>query len=329
MRKISALILAAAMLLTLTACDGNTTSSDVGSQSDVGGQSDMSGQSTSGTSGTSGDSADGLSALPEWDYVSLVRDNYEKYFIASSSPENGLPNVSNNLIIPSLKTAVEEDGTGRMKSLLERFTSETSFSERIKLTDEILNLLCKTDAITEQNSVFSPKKLAILEGFWGTGDEFPAPTAQLTAEPLEEAYKFLTERYCMAMIGSEVLPYVDLIGSKRDDSGKYYPDMESYNKQVFEDWKSGKLTEKQLFDNALYLAYYGVMRDKDLIMLEEFREYAAANAPEALTVINTAANEASDLFSGINDVVIAKVTVNMPESDNSGASDTSGENAQS
>lgn len=326
MRKISALILAAAVLL-LTACDGTTTSYDVGSQSDVGGQFDISGQSTSGTSETSGDSADGLSAMPEWDYVSLVRDNYEKYFIASSSPENGLPNVSNNLIVPSLKTAVDEDS--RMKPLLEKFVSEASLSERIKLTDEILNLLCKTDAITEQNSVFSPKKLAILEGFWGTGDEFPAPTAQLTAEPLEEAYTFLTERYCMAMIGSEVLPYIDLIGSKRDDSGKYYPDMESYNKQVFEDWESGKLTEKQLFDNALYLAYYGVMRDKNLTMLEEFRAYAAVNAPEALAVINTAANEASDLFSGINDVVITKVTVNNPESDNSGASDISGENGQS
>ena len=320
MRKISALILAAAMLL-LTACDGNTTSSDVGSSSD------MSGQSASGTSETSGDSAGGLSALSEWDYVSLVRDNYEKYFIASSSPENGLPNVPNNLIVPSLKTAVDEDS--RMKPLLEKFVSEASLSERIKLTDEILNLLCKTDAITEQSAVFSPKKLTILEGFWGTGDEFPVPTAQLTAEPLEEAYTFLTERYCMAMIGSEVLPYIDLIGIKRDDSGKYFPDMESYNKQVFEDWGSGKLTEKQLFDNALYLAYYGVMRDKDLTMLEEFRAYAAANAPETLSVINTAANEASDLFSGINGVVITKVTVNNPESGNSNASDTSGENGQS
>lgn len=321
MRKISALILAAAMLLTLTACDGTTTSDDVG------GSSDISAPQSSVQSESSDEAANALSAMPEWDYVSLVRDNYEKYFIASSSPENGLPNVSNNLIVPSLKTAVDEDS--RMKPLLEKFVSEASLSERIKLTDEILNLLCKTDAITEQNSVFSPKKLAILEGFWGTGDEFPAPTAQLTAEPLEEAYTFLTERYCMAMIGSEVLPYIDLIGSKRDDSGKYYPDMESYNKQVFEDWESGRLTEKQLFDNALYLAYYGVMRDKNLTMLEEFRAYAAANAPEALAVINTAANEASDLFSGINDVVIAKVTVNNPESDNSGSSDTSGENSQS
>lgn len=322
MRKISALILAAAILL-LTACDGTTTSDDVG------GSSDISAPQSSVQSESSDEAANALSAMPEWDYVSLVRDNYEKYFIASSSPENGLPNVSNNLIVPSLKTAVEEDGTGKMKSLLEQFTSEKSLYERIKLTDEILNILCKTDAITEQNSVFSPKKLAILEGFWGTGDEFPAPTAQLTAEPLEEAYTFLTERYCMAMIGSEVLPYIDLIGSKRDDSGKYYPDMESYNKQVFEDWESGKLTEKQLFDNALYLAYYGVMRDKNLTMLEEFRAYAAANAPETLAVINTAANEASDLFSGINGVVITKVTVNNPESGNSNASDTSGENGQS
>lgn len=320
MRKISALILAAAVLL-LTACDGTTTSDDVG------GSSDISAPQSSVQSESSDEAANALSAMPEWDYVSLVRDNYEKYFIASSSPENGLPNVSNNLIVPSLKTAVDEDS--RMKPLLEKFVSEASLSERIKLTDEILNLLCKTDAITEQNSVFSPKKLAILEGFWGTGDEFPAPTAQLTAEPLEEAYTFLTERYCMAMIGSEVLPYIDLIGSKRNDSGKYYPDMESYNKRVFEDWESGKLTEKQLFDNALYLAYYGVMRDKNLTMLEEFRACAAVNAPEAFAVINTAANEASDLFSGINDVVIAKVTVNNPESDNSGASDTSGENGQS
>lgn len=178
MRKISALILTAAMLLTLTACDAGTSSSDVGGSSDV---SDVSDSSSTATD-SSGDSADGLSTMPEWEYVSLVRDNYEKYFIASSSPKNGLPNVSNNLIIPSLETAVEEDSTGKMRGLLEKFSAEPSLTERIKLTDEILHLLCKTDEITEQNAFFSPKKLAILEGFWGTGDKFPVPTG-LTVYP--------------------------------------------------------------------------------------------------------------------------------------------------
>lgn len=321
MRKISALILTAAMLLTLTACDAGTTTSDVGSPSDV---SDL---SSSGASDSSGDSADGLSAMPEWEYVSLVRDNYEKYFIASSSPDNGLPNVSNNLIVRSLETAVEEDSTGRMKSLLEKFSDEPSLSERIKLTDEILHLLCKTDEITEQNEFFSMKKLAILEGFWGTGDKFPEPASALTAQPLEEAYTFLTERYCLAMIGSQCLPYIDLIGSTRGDDGKYYPSMENYNKQVFEDWKSGKLTEKQLADNALYLAYYGVMRDKNLVMLNDFRDYAASNAPETLAVITTASSEAADHFSGINGVLITKNIAEVPPTYES--STTSSDNSQS
>lgn len=314
MKKISALILTVAMLLTLAACDAGKTPSD--------GSSDVSDTSSSDASDSSGDSEDGLSAMSEWDYVSLVRDNYEKYFIPSSSPKDGLPIVSNNLIVPSLETAVSEDSTGKMKSLLEKFSNEPSLSERIKLTDEILNLLCKTDEITEQNDVFSPKKLAILEKFWGTGDEFPAPIAEVTAQPLEEAYTFLTERYCMAMIGSQCLPYIDLIGSVRGEDGKYHLNMDDYNKRVFEDFKSGTLTEKQLADNVLYLAYYGVMKDKNLIMLEEFCGYAQANAPETLEIISAATNEAANLFSGINDTEITVLRLDTVPS-------TVGESSQS
>ncbi len=296
MKKISAIILTAAILLTMTGCDRAGNSSDIPDWS-VG-----SGQSSEETSSGS----DELSDMPEWEYVSLVRDNYKKYFVASSSPVDGLPNVSNNLLVRSLETAVKEDGAGKMRALLEKFSAEPSLSERVKLTDEILNLLCKTDEITKQNEFFSPKKLTILEGFWGTGDKLPEPTTELTAEPLDEAYKYLTERYCMAIIGSQVLSYVDLIGSKKGDDGKYYPNMEDYNKRVFEDYGSGKLTDKQLADNTLYLAYYGVFKDKDLTMLDEFRAYAAANSPDSLAVINAAANEAAALFSGINDVVITE-----------------------
>ncbi len=297
MKKISAIILTAAILLTMTGCDRAGNSSDTSASSVGSGQS--SGE-------TSNNDPDDLSSMPEWEYVTLVRDNYKKYFVASSSPVDGLPNVSNNLLVRSLETAVEEDASGKMRSLLEKFSREPSLSERVKLTDEILNLLCKTDEITEQNEFFSPKKLKILEGFWGTGDKLPEPTSELTGEPLEEAYKYLTERYCMAIIGSQILPYVDLIGSKKGDDGKYYPDMEEYDKRVFEDYGSGKLTGKQLADNALYLAYYGVFKDKDLTMLDEFRGYAAANSPDSLAVINAAVKEAAALFSGINDVVITE-----------------------
>ncbi len=297
MKKISAIILTAAILLTMTGCDRAGSSSDAPDSSSV-----DSAQSSGGTS----DDPDELSAMPEWEYVTLVRDNYKKYFVASSSPVDGLPNVSNNLLVRSLKTAVEEDNSGKMRALLEKFSAEPSLPERVKLTDEILNFLCKTDEIKDQDEFFSLKKLKILEGFWGTGDIFLKPTTEITAEPLEEAYKYLTERYCMAIIGSQVLSYVDLIGSKKGDDGKYYPNMEEYNKRVFEDYGSGKLTEKQLADNTLYLAYYGVLKDKNLIMLDEFRAYAAANAPDSLALVNAAANEAAALFSGINDVVITE-----------------------
>lgn len=310
MKKILALILTAAMLLTLTACDG------AGNSSDTSGSSVESGQSSEETSKNTNE----LSAMPEWEYATLVRDNYKKYYIASSSPENGLPNVPNNLVIRSLKTAIEEDSTGKMKSLVEKFCTEPSLSERIKMTDEILHLLCETDKITESNEFFSMKKLAILEGFWGTGDEFPELTSEVTAPLLEDAYKYLTERYCMAMIGSQCLPYIDLISSKLGDDKKYHPVMENYNKQIFEDWASGKLTEKQLSDNALYLAYYGVIRDKNLTMSEEFCAYAKEHNPETLTAIVNGTNEAAELFSGINDVVIPKLTVETPNGENSDAS---------
>jgi len=316
MKKISAIILTAAILLTMTGCDRAGNSSDIPNWSVDSGQS----------SGETSNGSDELSDMPEWDYVSLVRDNYKKYFVASSSPVDGLPNVANNLLVRSLETAVKEDSAGKMRGLLEKFSAEPSLSERVKLTDEILNLLCKTDEITKQNEFFSPKKLAILEGFWGTGDKLPEPTTELTAEPLEEAYKYLTERYCMAIIGSQVLEYVDLIRSKKGDDGKYHLDMEEYNKRVFEDYGSGKLTGKQLADNTLYLAYYGVFKDRDLNMLDEFRAYAAANSPDSLAIINAAANEAAALFSGINDVVITEVkTEGTPTT--SDMSDTSSESS--
>ncbi len=262
-----------------------------------------------------------MSSLPEWEYVNLVRDNYEKYFIASSDAENGLPNISSNIFVRSLKVALDEDSTGKMHELLKKFSSEPSLTERVKLTDEILNFLCKTDEITTQNEFFSPKKLVILGGFWGTGEKFPEPTSELTAAPLEEAYKFLTERYCLAMIGSQILPYIGLIGSTLGDDGKYYPKMEDYNKKVFEEFGSGKLTEKQLADNTLYLAYYGVLKDKDLTMLEEFRAYAAANSPDGLAIVNAAVNEAAALFSGINNIEITEVKTG--NSTTSGTSNTS------
>ncbi len=314
MKKISTIILAMALLLTLTACDGDSVSSDTNSSSST---SDVSTDESS----TASVDDNPLTTMTEWDYVSLVRDNYRKYFIASSSSENGLPNVSNNLIVRSLETAVSEDSTGKMSSLLEKFSTEPSLTERIKLTDEILNFLCKTDEITETSDVFSSGKLAILEAFWGTGDEFPTPTSDITAAPLEEAYQFLTERYCMAMIGSQVLPYIDLIGSIKGDDGKYHLNMEDYNKRIFEDLKSGKLSDKQLSDNVMYLAYYGVMKDKNLMMLEDFCEYAKAGSPESAGVINTAINEVATLFSGINDVTIS---IKLPET----APTNSGEGSQ-
>lgn len=303
MKKILAIFLTAVMVLSLTGCDKPDNSSDFADTSVDSGE-------TSGSSGAESGSENSLASVPEWEYVTLVRDNYKKYFIASSSPENGLPNVPNNLIIRSLETAVEEDD--KMKALVEKFIAEPSLDERIKMTDEILNVLCETDKITEQNEFFSMKKLAILEEFWGTGDEFPEPTSEITAQLLEEAYKYLTERYCMAMIGSQCLPYIDLIGSKLGDDNKYYPDMEDFLKEIFEDWESGELEERQISDVALYLAYYGVMRDNNLEMSDEFQSCAEENCPEALPAIAVGRNEAAELFSGINDVQITKLTVSEP-----------------
>lgn len=285
----------------LTACDRTG-----GNSSDSQGSSDTSGQSEVDTSS---EVESGLSAMPEWDYVNSVRDGYETYFISSNDAEDGLPYISGNLLVPSLKDALADDSSGKLRGKLEEFVAESDLGERIKLTDEILNLLCKTDEITGENEFFSLKKLAIIEDFWGTGEEFPEPTSTLTAAPLEEAYRFLTERYCMAMIGSQISPYIGLIGNSRGDDGKSQIEMGDYNKKVFEDFASGALTEKQLADNVLYLAYYGVLKDKDLTMLEEFRAYAAANSPEGLAIINAAANEAAGLFSGINGVTITEVNV--------------------
>lgn len=296
MKKLSALILSAAVMLTITGCDSEGTSSDLQSVAQSGTNSDSTDNSNT--------SENPLAAMPEWEYASLVRDNYKLYFIASSSPSGDLPNVSSNLLVRSLETAVADDLTGRLSVLLGEFMTEESLEKRIDITDEVLNILCETDKITEENAFISMKKLAVLEGFWGTGDKFPAPTSELTAQPLDEAYTYLTERYCMAMLGSQLLVYTDLIGSEKGDDGKYTAKMDDYNKRVTEDYKSGALSEKQLKDNVIYLAYYGAMRDKSLAMLNNFREYAKVNIPEAEKAVNEAVAEAAELFSGINGVVI-------------------------
>lgn len=305
MKKLSSLILTAAMLLTLSACDIVNLDSDLSSgNSDSSDSAVQSGVNPSAEGSSSEEDDNPFLAMSEWDYVTLVRDNYRRYYIASSSSEGGLPNVASNLLVRSLESAVSDDESGQLRVLLGKFIVEPSLSERLELCDTILNVLCETDKITDTNEYFSDKKLAVLEGFWGTGDKFPAPSSEITAQPLEEAYTFLVERYCMAMIGSQILDYIDLIGSTPDSSGKYQADMSKFNERIAQDYKSGLLSDKQLADNVVYLAYYGVLKDKTLMMLDEFREYADAEIPEAESVINSAVGDAAELFSGINDIEI-------------------------
>ena len=298
MKKLSSLILTAAMLLTLSACDIVNVNSDLDSTV----QSGVNPSDADSSSGTSDENP--LEAMSEWDYVTLVRDNYSRYYIASSSSKDGLPNVSSNLLVRSLETAVNDDNSGELRVLLGQFIVEQSLTERLELTDTILNILCETDKIAENNEFFSEKKLAVLEGFWGTGDKFPKPSSEITAAPLEEAYTFLVQRYCMAMIGSRILDYIDLIGTAPDSSGRYHADMSKFNERIAQDYKSGLLTDKQLADNVIYLAYYGVIKDKNLAMLDEFRNFAKAEIPGAESVVNGAVEEAARLFSGINDIVV-------------------------
>ena len=201
---------------------------------------------------------------------------------------DGLPNVKGGTLFPSLADAVKSDGSGDLKSLLQKFMEETDLERRYMLTDDILHILCKANEVTETGDTFDAKKMHILRQFWGD-DSLTAPKNGTQAAYCEEAYRYLLERYTFSMIGSMVLDVFSEIRIDEMENGITCPYMQFYNERMINGRKNGTLSEKDFVDNCRYLSFYGMLSGGNYRMFSEFRVYVEENAPEYLGLVDSGA----------------------------------------
>lgn len=268
MKKITAFAVIAAIMLTFTACN----------------RIEDSGESSQGTS-SDNDSSGGSSSVK--DSYAHVSENARWFNPIPLAPEKGLPNVRGGTRYRSTAEALENDQTGKLKELLERFSGESDLEKRYTLTEDILRILCETDSVSDDGGVFSAKKLHVLQLFWGNTVLEP-PTNEEQAEHYDQAYKLIVERYALALIGSQVTEDFNYIKFANDDDKTAYPITKDFNEHLYYDMELEKMTVKQFSDNCLFMVYYGMLGDRNFRIFSEFRAFIEEKDPKYLTLVDKA-----------------------------------------
>lgn len=230
----------------------------------------------------------GSSVAEEVDFYERVFTSTEKYYISCNAPSDGIPDVSgvqkpdsDEFLLKRLPQAVADDQTGKAKGLVEDILAEDDLETRFMLTDELLNVVCGTSEISNENALFSDKKLSILQKFWGTGDIIEPPADKAQAEYLEKAYRNITERYTFAMIHSSVYEDMSYIKGSRTSSGATVPYMGLFSEHLYEGFKSSEITEKRFRDCCLALRNYEKYSDRSFRMSNDFRAYIESKLSES------------------------------------------------
>lgn len=268
MKKITAFAAIAAIMLSVTACNG------IGN----------SGESSQGTSSDINSSGGSSSVKDSYAHVS---ENARWFNPIPLAPENGLPNVRGGTRYSSTAEALEKDQTGKLKELLERFSGESDLEKRYTLTEDILKILCETDSVSDDGGVFSAKKLHVLQSFWGNTVLEP-PTTEEQAEHYGQAYRLIVERYTMALIGSQVTEDFNYIKFAADSDKAAYPITKDFNEHLYYDMELEKMTVKEFSDNCLFMVYYGMLGDRNFRIFSEFRAFIEEKDPKYLTLVDKA-----------------------------------------
>ena len=241
-------------------------------------------------------------------------DAIEKVIVGVTDMTDGLPNVRSYGKVNSLHAAIAMDETGKLKSLVENFVSETDNDTRLAIVEDILHFICHTDDVEDgsRGTYVNAKNLAVIEAlmgksFMGVNGENPNSAA---APILNRVYGNLVELYCFAMIGSQITEHLDYIKADVAEDGTRTPYMEYFNKHMYYGLRLGTISEKTFSDVCSYLGYYGSNIENDYRLFAEFRTYIEGIAPQYLDIVDAAVFGAvrdSDSGNYINGTTIADV----------------------
>ena len=216
-------------------------------------------------------------------------DTMERVVTGISGMVDGLPDVRSYGTISSLHSAIVNDESGKLKTLVEEFISLNESSDRIKKTEEILSYMCGADDIDDNSrgGIFSAKKLAVIERFMG--EEFigiNGSNPNSAAAPiLENVYHKLVEMYYMAIVGSGVSDLLNLMFVVEKD-GKKRINADLLNFYMVLGIKYEIVTKDQLVDVCSYLNYYGSNFLNDLSTYNDIHEYISNNLPEYIDYLD-------------------------------------------
>lgn len=218
-------------------------------------------------------------------------DAVEKVIVGVTDMTDGLPNVRSYGKVNSLHAAIAMDETGRLKSLVEDFVSETDNDTRFAIVEDILNFICHTEDVEESSRgvYINAKNLAVIEAlmgrsFMGVNGENPNSAA---APILNRVYGDLVELYYFAMIGSQITEHLSYIKADIAEDGTKIPFMEYFNKHMYFGFKLGEISQKTFSDICAYLVYYGENIVGNQQMFIEFRSYMVNHAPQYLDLIDS------------------------------------------
>lgn len=288
MKKLISAVMAAVMLITLCGCNGRDNASAQGTPED-----------------------------PELEKYEYVLSCYKPYFVGFSKPsEDGLPMVGGTSTRPALADVLEENDKGAktLRPLLEQFTSSQNWDERVKLTDEILHILCATEEIPDGEGLFSERKLKILRLFYGKNGErdILMPVNAQQARLLKESYEHLVKHYCLSLISSLKRDYLSRI-VERESDGEKYAGMYSFVSKV--EIELEELSGDDFYDLCCGAMYYTLLKYKDLkayaYFRAEFERDTLNNSeeghigyidPRYFPLIDKAAEDMIGILDGVHDI---------------------------
>ena len=179
--------------------------------------------------------------------------------VVISDEISALPNVRGFGNIRSLHDAMALDETGRLKTLVEKFTSTYDVDAKKACVTDILYMLCGAEEISEDSrgKYIDAKHLAVIEtamgkDYYGANGKNPN---SLAAPKLEEIFDSINNMY-FNLINAEasIKPYIALLRCKVDDNGNRIIDTSLVQSLIDVMYKSGfESSDHDLYSIASFL----------------------------------------------------------------------------
>ena len=239
MKKLLCAVVAASLLLTLTACKNPDTPAN-----EVGRYKRMAGV-------------------------------FENYYIGCGEMVDGIPDVNSvehGETIDRLPQEVKNDQSGELRRIVDEFLAETDLEARFALTEKLLNIVFETSSLDDTNEFFSDKKLAVINRFWASEAAKP-PINEEEAYWLEQSYQYLVGHYMCAMIFATVKDDFNYVKAYKYEDGTVYPYMEYFLRHISLGVVLDNFSDQTLADLSLSMAHFAKLSDKSWRINHELRAY--------------------------------------------------------